>query len=451
MPDTRRLDELLARWSRLRATGEAPSVEELCRDCPELLPELRQRIDDLTAQDVGNRITAFGAPASDYTVDAPSPRGVRASPAYLRPAQAEGELGRLGPYRVLKQLGRGGMGMLFLAEDPALQRQVALKVMLPQVAADPAAKARFLREARAAAKIEHDHVITIYQVAEDNGVPFIAMQLLQGEPLDARLKREGRLPALETARIACEAAEGLAAAHAKGLVHRDVKPGNIWIETRGRVKVLDFGLARPVEGDSDISRSGQVVGTPSYMAPEQARGLPVDARADLFALGCVLYHALTGRQPFRGPTAMATLADVLTEMPPDPATLVPSLPAALRDLLGRLLAKDPQHRPASAAEVARELAAIAWQVTPTLTEAAPVAVEANPFADIDTTELANGGRQPPVADTVTGEMRQQGADASRSPRPRSTGPLLIAALVVVAAGVTAYFAVVKKPSQQTPA
>src|SRR5262249_39635466 len=154
--------------------------------------------------------------------------------------------------------------------------------------------------------------------------------------------------------------------------------------TRGRVKVLDFGLARPVEPDSEISRSGQVLGTPAYMAPEQGKGLKVDARADLFSLGCVLYLALTGRQPFRGPTVMATLAAVLTELQPDPAALVPGLPRALRGLLGRLLAKDARQRPPSAAAVAAELAEIEQALTrPAVAEALPVADAPDPWADID--------------------------------------------------------------------
>src|SRR5262249_26464609 len=159
-----------------------------------------------------------------------------------------------------------------------------------KIAADPVAKARFLREARLAAALDHPNVVTIHQVGEDNGVPFLAMQLLQGEALDVRLKRDGRLPPLEAARIARDAAEGLAAAQESGLIHRDVKPANIWVDPKGRVRVLDFGLARPLEGESDISQSGLIVGTPSYMAPEQARGEKVDERADLFGLGCVLYH-----------------------------------------------------------------------------------------------------------------------------------------------------------------
>src|SRR5262249_8373354 len=162
----------------------------------------------------------------------------------------------------------------------------------------------------AAAAVEHDHIVRIYQVGEDRGVPFLAMEFLRGEPLDARLKRAGKLPIPEVLRIGREMAEGLAAAHAAGLIHRDVKPGNTWLEgepgkgglggERGRVKLLDFGLARSTAEASTLTQSGAIVGTPAYMAPEQAQGRKVDARCDLFSLGCVLYQLATGEMPFKG-------------------------------------------------------------------------------------------------------------------------------------------------------
>src|SRR5262249_40032399 len=155
------------------------------------------------------------------------------------PAQSPEELGWLGPYRILEQLGAGGMGIVFRAEDPALQRAVALKTMKPSLAASESARLRFRREAQAAAAIQHDHIVTIHNVGEDRGVPYLAMQLLQGEPLESRLRREGALPAAEVMRIGREVAAGLAAAHQQGLIHRDVKPANIWLEKeRGRVKIL---------------------------------------------------------------------------------------------------------------------------------------------------------------------------------------------------------------------
>src|SRR5262249_27187820 len=203
---------------------------------------------------------------------------------FLGPPQEPGELGRLGAYRVLRVLGVGGMGIVFHAEDVQLRRAVALKCLLPALAATSQARQRFLREARAAAAIEHEHVVVIYQVGEDRGIPFLAMQLLQGESLEDRLRREPLLPASQVLRIGREIAVGLAAAHERGLIHRDIKPANVWLEgPQARVKLLDFGLARAVADDTGVSQAGTIVGTPAYMAPEQSRGDPVDARCDLFS------------------------------------------------------------------------------------------------------------------------------------------------------------------------
>ena len=184
------------------------------------------------------------------------------------------------------------MGVVFQAEDPHLRRLVALKVMRPSLAGSAEFHRRFLRKARLAAAIDHEHIVTVYQVGEDRGVPFLAMQMLRGQTLADRLERTGgRLPLPEVLRIGRETAEGLAAAHSRGLVHRDVKPANIWLEEgRGRVRIVDFGLARGAEPDAQFTQAGAVIGTPAYMAPEQANGTAVDARCDLFSLGAVLYR-----------------------------------------------------------------------------------------------------------------------------------------------------------------
>lgn len=280
---------------------------------------------------------------------------------FLSPPAAPGELGRLGPYRVLKVLGSGGMGVVFLAEDPHLERRLALKAMKPALAASESARKRFLREAKATAALNHDRIIRIYQVGEDRTVPFLAMELLDGEALEDRLRRESRLPLVDVVRIGRDIAEGLAAAHAQGLIHRDIKPANIWLESSAdvsRVKILDFGLARAVEDDSQLTQSGAIVGTPSYMAPEQARAEPVDARADLFSLGCVLYRMCTGQLPFKGKDTMSTLLALALEVPPSIREQRPSVPPALSDLIVRLLAKDAAHRPGSARIVAEQLTRI---------------------------------------------------------------------------------------------
>ena len=202
---------------------------------------------------------------------------------FLAPAEAADEIGRLGGYRIVQILGYGGMGVVFQAEDVRLQRAAALKTMLPSLAASAANRRRFHQEAKAAAALEHDHIVTIYQVGEDRGVPFIAMQLLKGESLEQRLLRTGRLDAAELLRMGRETASGLAVAHERGLIHRDIKPSNIWLEARDRtprVKILDFGLARSLADNANLTGRGIILGTPAYMAPEQARGQTIDARAD---------------------------------------------------------------------------------------------------------------------------------------------------------------------------
>lgn len=278
---------------------------------------------------------------------------------FLAPAREPGELGRLGPYRVLKALGAGGMGVVFQAEDSRLKRTVALKVMKPSLAASAGARQRFLREAQMTAAIEHDHIVAIFQADEDRGIPFLAMPLLKGETLDDRLQREGKLPGAEVVRIGREIALGLAAAHDGKLIHRDIKPSNIWLEGKqGRVKILDFGLVRAIDDDANLTSSGAVAGTPRYMAPEQASGTKVDQRCDLFSLGCVLYRMSTGQVPFQGSNTMKVLRSLEMEEPKPPRELNPDLPPALSILILKLLTKDRAGRPGSAAAVAEALVTI---------------------------------------------------------------------------------------------
>jgi serine/threonine protein kinase len=278
---------------------------------------------------------------------------------FLSPPQSDGELGWLGKYRILKVLGHGGMGVVFQAEDPRLKRAVAIKAMLPALAASASAGQRFLREAQAMAAVEHDHIVRVYQVDEDRGVPFLAMEFLKGEPLDERLRREQALPVPEVLRIGRETAEALAAAHERGLIHRDVKPANVWLEApRGRVKLLDFGLARATSESAALTQQGAIIGTPAYMAPEQGRGEPVDHRGDLFSLGVVLYRLSTGRQPFEGRDTVSTLLSVVTHEPPPPAAVSDGVPPVLSDLVMKLLEKDASRRPAAAAEVVQALQAL---------------------------------------------------------------------------------------------
>ncbi len=293
--------------------------------------------------------------AYDSDADGPDP-----SPAaYLGPPKRPDELGTLGRYRVLKQLGAGGMGAVFLGIDEALDRKVALKVMLPRHAARPTAKERFLREARAAAKVKSDHVITLHEVGEANGVPFIAMEYLQGQPLDEFLKTNGNPTAAQILRIGREVAAGLADAHALGLVHRDIKPANLWLEApKGRVKILDFGLARSQTEDVQLTHSGAIVGTPAFMSPEQGLGKPLDGRSDLFSLGGVLYRLCTGKLPFPGHSPMEVLTRLATEDPAPVRGLNPDVPEPLAKLIHTLLAKKPDDRYATAEDVVRAIGTI---------------------------------------------------------------------------------------------
>lgn len=279
------------------------------------------------------------------------------------PHPAVNGIQRIGEYTVIRLLGEGGMGSVCLAEDVRLRRKVAIKTMKPHVAVSAPDRERFEREARAAAAVEHDNIVPILHVGEAvDGTPFIVMPFLRGETLDTRLKRELIADLDIILKVAREVADGLVAAHAAGLIHRDIKPGNIWLEGDlsskemaqqiRRCKILDFGLARSaIGGDAQLTNSGAVLGTPAYMAPEQARGIKVDHRADLFSLGATLYRAATGKLPFNGPDPMAVLIALTTEAPVPIRTLAPNLPPAIVDLIDRLMTKDPAGRPQSAAEV----------------------------------------------------------------------------------------------------
>lgn len=277
----------------------------------------------------------------------------------LAPAEAADELGRLASYRVLSVLGQGGMGIVFHAEDIQLRRPVALKVMNPSLARSSNARQRFVREAQAAAAVAHDHIVSIYQVGEERGFPFLAMPLLRGESLDDRLRRVGKLTVAEALRIGREIAEGLAAAHEHGLVHRDIKPANVFLEAGSdRVKIVDFGLARGANDDARLTQTGTIMGTPAYMAPEQARGEGVDARSDLFSLGCILYRICTGVSPFHAPDVISTLTALAINTPKSPCEINLDIPQAFSNLIAELLSKNPAQRPASARVVADRIAGI---------------------------------------------------------------------------------------------
>jgi WD40 repeat protein len=323
---------------------------------------------------------------------------------FLDPPDRPGTLGRLGPYEVHEVLGRGGMGVVLRAFDARLRRVVAIKVMRPQLATSATARRRFTREAQAAAAVRDEHVIDIHAVEEANGLPYLVMEYVAGVSLQERLDRAGPLQLQEILRIGAQTAAGLAAAHAQGLVHRDIKPANILLENGvERVKLTDFGLARAAE-DASLTQSGIVAGTPHYMAPEQARGEPVDARADLFSLGSVLYAMCTGRPPFRAAGTMAVLKRVCEDTPRPIRETNPDVPEWLTEVIARLHAKDPARRFPSAAEVAQVLG-----------------------------EHLAGLQGPAVPPTATGP--RPGRDAKRARPPRRRWRLAAALVVLLACGV----------------
>lgn len=265
-------------------------------------------------------------------------------------------------YRVLEKLGGGGMGVVYKAEDTRLHRDVALKFLPETMAADEAALDRFGREAQAASALNHPHICTIYDVGEEEARPFIVMEYLQGQTLEKRLGKQPALSFNEIVELCIQVADGLAAAHAKGIVHRDIKPANIFVNERGDAKVLDFGLAKlatqwanePIADDGSapttplpnrtITNPGTMLGTVSYMSPEQARGEELDGRSDLFSLGVVLYQMATGRLPFEGNTAAVTLEAILNRAPASPLELNAKLPADVAHIIGKMLEKSPSLR-----------------------------------------------------------------------------------------------------------
>jgi WD40 repeat protein/serine/threonine protein kinase len=287
--------------------------------------------------------TAPGRPAAGVALD------------FLAPAQRPDSLGRLGHYEVLDVVGQGGMGIVLRVFDDKLHRIVAIKALAPQLATTGSARQRFVREARAAAAVSHDNVIDIHVVEDAGPVPYLVMQFIDGPTLQERMDSTGPLPLKEVLRIGRQVAAGLAAAHAQGLVHRDVKPANILLENGvERVKLTDFGLARAVD-DASLSQSGLIAGTPTYMSPEQANGEHVDARSDLFSLGSVLYTLCAGHAPFRGSSTLAVLKRVCEDTPRPVREVNPDVPEWLAAIIARLHAKAPAERYQSAAEVAEVL------------------------------------------------------------------------------------------------
>jgi serine/threonine-protein kinase len=282
-------------------------------------------------------------------------------PATVETELAPGE--SVGHYKLVSRIGEGGMGVVYEAEDQRLRRTVALKLLHPKVAEDPKRRRRFLREGKLAAQLAHPCIAAVYEVGEKDDRLFIAMELVRGRLLSALVSRDGRLGLAEALRIVREAARGLGKAHEIGVIHRDLKPDNLMIGEDGIVKILDFGVAKALEGSqvdfTDVrTHVGSLVGTPAYMSPEQAAGKDTDARSDIFSLGAVLYELLTGHKPFRGDTWQETIIAINRDTPARVTELRPELPAEVDRIVGRCMAKKPAGRYPSCRALVRDLDAL---------------------------------------------------------------------------------------------
>jgi eukaryotic-like serine/threonine-protein kinase len=330
-------------------------VEKLCQEALELKESQRKAfLEEACAGDEELRrevesLLKFDSRGGGF-IEAPAMEVAAKMMAQEKPELLVGR--QLGSYQILSLLGAGGMGVVYQARDTRLKRRVALKVLPTERVSDPERKRRFIQEARAASALNHPNIITIHDVGSENGIDFIVMEYVSGKTLDQRIPRKG-MQLDETLKLAVQMADALAKAHSAGIIHRDLKPTNVMVTDEGLVKVLDFGLAKltTVENDEGGTRTtqlqteeGTIVGTVSYMSPEQAEGKKVDARSDIFSFGSVLYQMFTGRLAFHGETKASTLAAILKENPKPPSQVVETLPKEVERLISRCLRKDVQHR-----------------------------------------------------------------------------------------------------------
>jgi hypothetical protein len=312
-------------------------------------------------------------------------------------------------YRIERLLGRGGMGVLYLAVEPGLERRVALKLIAPEAAADEVFARRFAEESRTAASIEHPNVVPIYAAGEEGGVPFIAMRYVSGSDLGRRLAREGRLEPAVAARLIAQVGNGLDAIHTAGLVHRDVKPANVLLSDAGgedHAYITDFGVARNVATESGLTQTGRFVGTLDYVAPEQISGGTVDARADVYALGCLLFKLLTGEVPFPKDGEAARLYAHLNDPPPAPSLHATAVPMALDDVVIRAMSKQPGDRYPSAGDLGR----------------AAVAALSGSQPDLPERTVATGAAATREAATVPTDRKSEPTAATRRLAPGAGGP-----------------------------
>ena len=266
---------------------------------------------------------------------------------------------QIGRYVILRTLGRGAMGVVYLARDPQIERELALKTIRFDTGEKSfgaeEAKARFLKEARISGRLQHPHIVTVFDVGEDQGTLFLAMELVQGGSFSQRLADPAGFPMRDRIRVVAEVAEALAHAHERGVLHRDVKPANILLSPTLSAKVTDFGIGKLLTGDTELTSTGQMVGSPAYMSPEQIKGEKLDARTDIFSLGIVLYQALTLRKPFPADTLTTLVYQILHEEPMDPGLVSNDVPEGMKEIIRKCLAKDRANRYADAGELAGDL------------------------------------------------------------------------------------------------
>jgi tRNA A-37 threonylcarbamoyl transferase component Bud32 len=326
----------------------------------------------------------------------------------------------VGDFRILRELGRGGMGHVYLAEQLSLKRKVALKFLRPDAAANPIALSRFRREAEAVARVTHANIVQVYSIGEAAGRHYMALEYVEGRNLKEYITRKGT-PELPVAlSIIRQVAAALQRASESGIVHRDIKPENILLTRKGEVKVADFGLSRDLTGEPELSltQSGVTMGTPLYMSPEQAQGRPLDPRSDIYSFGVMCFHMFSGQPPFRGQSALEVALKHVNQEPPPLGESRPDLPPALVALVHRMMSKDPAARPQSGREVIREL-----------TQPASAATPENPFAGMTLQQPSSGVMTPPAAETIAA------APAIRSRRPWRWVAVVASLLAAAAVGV----------------
>lgn len=348
---------------------------------------------------------------------------------------------RIGHYRIVEEMGRGGMGVVYKGYEESLSRFVAIKVLAEHLTRDPQFVKRFQREAQAAARISHPHIVPIYYVGEDGGRHYFAMEYLTGGSLESELHRSGRVEPLRAAQWMLETARGLAAAHAEGLIHRDIKPANLMLDREGHVKIGDFGLAKATTQATRLTGTGYFLGSPGYLSPEQCRGEELDGRSDIYSLGVTFYELLSGQIPFSGDSPAALVLNIIQSEPPAIENLNPNVDGELRRILGRMMAKERDARYPSARELVRDLDAyvlVAGRGGPADTAAAPTRLRAD-------TELAPTVAEPAPAQRAAAPgtsgagaetvVSQPAAAAPATPTPRRSSRLGLLVASIVIAGI----------------